>query len=122
MTPAMASEPYWAEAPSRSTSTCRSAIDGMVEMSGPLRPVGHPPEPRDDRRAVAPLAVDEDEGVVVREVAQARRPHEGRGVADGMGGDVERGDQVPELVVEGGGPLAHDVPRRGWRRWAPATR
>ena len=76
---------------------------------GPLRPVGHPAEPRDDRRAVAPLAVHEDEGVVVREVAQARRPHEGRGVADGVGGDVERGDQVAELVVEGRGPLAHHV-------------
>ena len=34
----MASEPYWAEAPSRSTSTWRSAIEGMVEMSGPCAP------------------------------------------------------------------------------------
>ena len=38
MTPAMASEPYCADAPSRSTSTCRSAIAGMVEMSGPCAP------------------------------------------------------------------------------------
>ena len=38
MTPAMASEPYCADAPSRSTSTCRRAIDGMVEMSGPCEP------------------------------------------------------------------------------------
>ncbi len=38
MTPAIASEPYCAEAPSRSTSTCRSAIEGMVEMSGPCAP------------------------------------------------------------------------------------
>ena len=35
MTPAMPSEPYWAEAPSRSTSTCLRALVGMVEMSGP---------------------------------------------------------------------------------------
>ena len=34
----MASEPYCAEAPSRSTSTWRSAIGGMVEMSGPCAP------------------------------------------------------------------------------------
>ena len=39
----MASEPYWAEAPSRSTSTCRRAIDGMVEMSGPCVPSVTPP-------------------------------------------------------------------------------
>ena len=38
MTPAMASEPYCAAAPSRSTSTCRSAMDGMTEMSGPCDP------------------------------------------------------------------------------------
>ena len=43
MTPAMASEPYCAEAPSRSTSTCRRAIDGMVEMSGPCVPSVTPP-------------------------------------------------------------------------------
>ena len=38
MTPAMASEPYWAAAPSRSTSACRMAIEGMTEMSGPCEP------------------------------------------------------------------------------------
>ena len=41
-TPAMASEPYCAAAPSRSTSTCRSAIDGMLEMSGPCAPSATP--------------------------------------------------------------------------------
>ena len=41
-TPAMASEPYCAEAPSRSTSTRRSAIAGMVEMSGPCAPSDTP--------------------------------------------------------------------------------
>ena len=34
----MASDPYCADAPSRSTSTCRRAMDGMVEMSGPCAP------------------------------------------------------------------------------------
>ena len=38
ITPAMASEPYCAAAPSRSTSTCRSAMAGMTEMSGPCEP------------------------------------------------------------------------------------
>ena len=44
-TPAMASEPYWAAAPSRSTSTCRSAIAGMAEMSGPCEPNATPLPP-----------------------------------------------------------------------------
>ena len=44
-TPAMASEPYCAAAPSRSTSTCRSAIDGMAEMSGPCDPKATPLPP-----------------------------------------------------------------------------
>ena len=38
ITPAIASEPYWADAPSRRTSTCRSAMAGMTEMSGPWEP------------------------------------------------------------------------------------
>ena len=38
ITPAIASEPYCAAAPSRSTSTCRNAIAGMTEMSGPCDP------------------------------------------------------------------------------------
>ena len=45
MTPAIASEPYWAAAPSRSTSTCRSAIDGMMEMSGACEPYATPLPP-----------------------------------------------------------------------------
>ena len=42
--PPLASEPYCAAAaaPSRSTSTCRSAIDGMLEMSGPCDPSATP--------------------------------------------------------------------------------
>ena len=38
----MASEPYWAAAPSRSTSICRSAMDGIAEMSGPCAPSDTP--------------------------------------------------------------------------------
>ena len=44
-TPAMASEPYCAAAPSRSTSTCRSAMAGMAEMSGPCEPNATPLPP-----------------------------------------------------------------------------
>ena len=42
MTPAMASEPYCAAAPSRSTSTCRRAMDGMADRSGPCAPSAMP--------------------------------------------------------------------------------
>ena len=45
ITPAMASEPYCAAAPSRSTSTCRSAMAGMAEMSGPCEPNATPLPP-----------------------------------------------------------------------------
>ena len=38
----MASEPYCAEAPSRSTSTWRSAMPGMAPMSGPWAPSERP--------------------------------------------------------------------------------
>ena len=38
----MASEPYCAAAPSRSTSACRMAIEGMTEMSGPCEPSAMP--------------------------------------------------------------------------------
>ncbi len=74
-----------------------------------LRAVGHAAEPDEDRRAVAALAVDQHQRVVVGEVAQARRPYERGGAADRVRGDVEGGNQVPQPVVERGGALAHDV-------------
>ena len=43
MTPAMASEPYWADAPSRRISTWRTAMAGIDEMSGPWEPSANPP-------------------------------------------------------------------------------
>ena len=42
ITPAMASEPYCAAAPSRSTSTWLSAMAGITEMSGPWEPYATP--------------------------------------------------------------------------------
>ncbi|SVJ79168.1 Uncharacterised protein [Klebsiella pneumoniae] len=43
ITPAMASEPYCAEAPSRSTSTRSMALIGMVSRSTPVEPFSSPP-------------------------------------------------------------------------------
>ena len=77
-----------------------------------LRAVGHPGEPGDDRRAVAALAVDQHQRVVVGEVADAGRPHEGGRVADRVRGDVERGNERPQLVVEGRQALGGDVLER----------
>ena len=45
ITPAMASEPYCAAAPSRSTSTWLSAMAGITEMSGPWEPYATPLPP-----------------------------------------------------------------------------
>ena len=59
MTPAMASEPYCAAAPSLSTSTCLRAIAGIAEMSGPWDPNATPFPPCqsmiDDRWRRLPL-------------------------------------------------------------------
>ena len=78
----MASEPYWAAAPSRSTSACRMAIEGMTEMSGPCEPSAMPlPSQVMTAARVAALAVDQDQRVVRGEVAQVSGPDDGRGVA-----------------------------------------
>ena len=45
ITPAIASEPYCAAAPSRSTSTWRSAMAGITDMSGPWEPYATPLPP-----------------------------------------------------------------------------
>ena len=50
-TPAIASEPYWAEAPSRRISTRRSAMPGMADRSGPWAPWETPMR---DQRMTAP--------------------------------------------------------------------
>ena len=71
--------------------------------------VRHTGEPGDDRRAVAALAVHQHQRVVMRQVAQAGWPHQRGCITDGMSGDVERGNQRPQLVVEGGGALAGNV-------------
>ena len=78
----------------------------------PLRAVGHAGEPREHRRPMPPLAVDQDERVIVGEVAQGGRPDERGRVADRMRGDVERRDQGAQLVVQRGGALADDVLER----------
>ena len=74
--------------------------------------VRHAGEPSDDRRAVAALAVHQHQRVVVRQVAQTGRPNQRGRVTDRVRGDVERGDQRPQLVVERGGALADDVLQR----------
>ena len=67
------------------------------------------PVPVNDRRAVPAFAVDEDERVVGRQVAQHRRPHERGGVADRLDVDGERRDDRAEPLVDGGRPLVQEV-------------
>ena len=65
ITPAMASEPYCAEAPSRSTSTCCTATAGMIERSGPCEPSAIPlPSHAITAARWLPLPVNQDQRVV----------------------------------------------------------
>ena len=101
-TPAMASEPYCAAAPSRNTSTWRSAMDGMAEMSAPCEPYATPLPPCqsmiDERWRRLPFT--QHQRVVGRQVAQHRRPHDSGSVADWLRVDVERRDDRPQLVLQ----------------------
>ncbi|MDE2781886.1 MAG: hypothetical protein OXK77_02925 [Gemmatimonadota bacterium] len=129
MTPAIASDPYWAAAPSRRTSTRCSAIDGIVDRSGPCAPfggLGH--QPGDDRSAVAALPVHKHERVVRRQIADVGRPHDGRSVRDGLRVDVEGRNDRPQQVEEIGptlcphaGPADHVHRRVGLDRGPAAA-
>ena len=74
-----------------------------------LRAIRHAAEPGDHRGPVPPLAVDQDQRVVVSKIAQAGRPHQGGGIADRMRRHVEGRHQVAQLLVELRRALAHDV-------------
>jgi hypothetical protein len=96
----MASEPYWAEAPSRSTS-----MRSMAEAGIKSRSTGAPPRPDagqvvDQRRAVPPLAVDQEQGLVAVQAAHGDGPHRPRGAAAVDARQVERRDQGVEHLLE----------------------
>ena len=78
---------------------------------GSLGPEGHAVAavPVDDGGAVAALPVDQDQGVVGRQVAQHHGPHDGGGVADRLGVDVEGGNHRPQLGCQVPAPLAGEV-------------
>ena len=67
------------------------------------------PEPGNDRCAVAALAVDQDQRVIGCQVAQVRRPDDGRRVADWLNADVERGDDGPQLLGQVRTALADEI-------------
>jgi hypothetical protein len=84
-TPEIASEPYWAAAPSRSTSMFLTIAVGIVFRSTEAEP--RPMVPLvDQRRRVAALRIDQHQGLVRRHAAQGGR-------ADGVGavGQAGRG-------------------------------
>ena len=106
----MASEPYWAAAPSRSTSICRSAMDGNRGDVRALRPVGYAvADPGDDRAPVPALAVDQHQRVVRGEAAQVGGTDDPGRVAHRLRVDVEGGDQRPQLIPHVGAALTDDV-------------
>ena len=77
----------------------------------PLGPEGDPVPavPVDHGGPVAALAVDENQGVVRRQIAQHCRAHQGRGVADRLGIHGERRDRGAEPLIDGGRSLAQQV-------------
>ena len=86
---------------------CNGGDDGEVRS---LRAVGDTvAEPGDDRRAMAPLAVDQEQRVIGRQVAQVRRTNDGRRVADRLNVDVEGGDHGPQLLRQLGSALGDEV-------------
>ena len=70
--------------------------DGEIR---PLRAVRNAvAEPGDDRRAVAALAVDQDQRVIGRQIAQVHWPDDGPRVTNRLNANVERGDDGPQLL------------------------
>ena len=90
----------------------------------PLGPEGDPiaAVPVDHRGPVAALAVDEDQGVVRRQIAQHGRPHQGRGVADRLDIHGERRDHGAEPLIDGRATPGSGGLPGGSRRWGRPIR
>ena len=90
MTPAMASEPYCAAAPSRSTSI-RSIADDRdrveVDAGGAAADAA---VQMDERALMAPLAVDQHQHLIGSEAAQRRRAHRVGAIRDRRAREIER--------------------------------
>ena len=100
--------------PEAASSTCRSAMAGMAEMSGPWEPNATPLPPCqsmiDDRcRRLTLTSTSVWSG---SQVAQHRRPDDGGGVADRLGIDANDGDHGPKLILQVDGPLAGELAGR----------
>ena len=98
----MASEPYCAAAPSRKTSTCRSAMAGMAEMSGPCEPYATPLPPCqsmiDERWRRLPFTrTSVWSGAKLRSIAGR---DDRRRVTDRLCVDIERRDDRAQLVLQ----------------------
>ena len=107
----MASDPYWAEAPSLQDlhlAHCDGRQGGDV---GSLRTVGDTVAAEEDnhRGPVPSLAVDEDQRVVRRQVAYARRPGDAGRVADRLRGHVVRWHHVAQKGAQVGISLPRQV-------------
>ena len=89
ITPAIASEPYCAAAPSRSTSMWSMAEIGIALMSVPAEPRRDGLLHVDQRLLVAALAVDQHQHLVGTERAQRGRAQDVGAVADGGAREVE---------------------------------
>ena len=82
----------------------RGHVDAVRARGPPDR------KPRDHRRAVAPLAVEQHEGGIRRQPPQGDRPHEGCVVTDRFLAHVQRRDDPRQHGVHPGSPLAQQLP------------
>ncbi len=109
MTPAMASEPYWAAAPSCSTSMWLDGAQADEVQVGRRPALERTAQDRQVGRAVAALAVDQHQGVVGRQAAQLGRQRQvGRVAAERLG--VERGHVLGDRLDQVG--LTHSLTAR----------
>ena len=90
---------------------------GQVRALRALRRLGH--QPRDDRAAMPPLAIDQHQRVVGRKIAQVRRADDGRAVGDRLRVDAEgrndraQGVEQVRVALVPQRRLADDVHWRG---------
>ena len=93
MTPAMASDPYCAEAPSRRTSDPFDCAHGDRVHVGTRGAASYRPVDVDERAAVTPLPIEQHQHLVRSHSSQRRGAHGVRPVADRRTRKIERGDQ-----------------------------
>src|SRR2546422_4872952 len=108
-TPAIASEPYCAEAPSRNTSMRSIALCGIVFRSTPLEPAPMPYVVVDQGGLVPSPAVQQHQRLIGGEAPQGERAADVPGVGDALVRKVDRRGERLQDLARLRRPLALDI-------------